>query len=382
MTLPPVAPNPNLASARKAVLHALGEGAFPGAQIVVARGDEILWHEAFGHASLEPETSRMELSTLIDVASLTKALVTSTVACMLTAKGAVSLDTQLSKILPESRGSDKAQLTVRQLLSHSAGFPLYVPYFRDLIGRYGDFRKLPFSDLRREIIRLILAEKLVAEPGTVQQYSDLDFILLGEALGRVTGQDLSHYFQVAVAGPLGLSACFRPLPHDLEDGRRFAATELCPWRGEVLQGAVHDDHAYLMGGIAGHAGLFATASDVHRLMREWMHAYQGHPGILDTETVRTFWTRVAADEASTWTLGWDTPTAGQSTSGQYFSRNSIGHLGFTGASVWLDLDRDISISLLTNRIHPLRSNLGIKKFRPEFHDMVMEGLLGKIPATS
>jgi CubicO group peptidase (beta-lactamase class C family) len=297
-------------------------------------------------------------------------------------KGTLSIDAPLSKLLPESRDTDKAALTLKMLLNHAAGFPLYIPYFKELIGRFGDFRNLPFTDLRRDIIRMILAEKLVAAPGAVQQYSDLDFILLGEALGRLTGQDIAHYFQTAIAAPLGLSACFRRLPNEPVYGSQFAATELCPWRGEVLQGAVHDDHAYLMGGVAGHAGLFATAWDVHRLGREWMHAYQGKPSLFSPDTVRTFWTRTSAAEDATWTLGWDTPSIGQSTSGKYFSRNSVGHLGFTGASYWLDLDRDLSISLLTNRIHPLRSNLGIKKFRPEFHDLVMEGLLGIIPATS
>lgn len=368
--------SPALEPARRYTLQAITDGGFPGAQILVAHGDEILWHEAFGHASLEPQTARMDLDTLIDVASLTKALVTSTLAALLVSEGKVSLDTPLSKMLPESRDTGKAGLTLMQLLAHAAGFPLYVPYFKDLVGRYGDFRSLPFADLRREIIGLILQEKLVAAPGSVQQYSDLDYILLGEALGRVAGPGLLDAFRSRVAVPLGLTAVYRPLPAESVPGSQFAATELCPWRGEVLQGAVHDDHAYLMGGVAGHAGLFATALDVYRICRAWMRAYQGRSDWLDTQTARAFWTRPSKEIENTWTLGWDTPTPGQSTSGTLFSPNSVGHLGFTGGSMWVDLEREFTVVLLTNRIHPLRSNLGIKKFRPVFHDLVMEGLLG------
>lgn len=380
MTFPTQPPVAELEPARRAVSQAIAEGCFPGAQVLVARRSVILWHEAFGHAALEPVAARMDESTLIDVASLTKALVTATVAALLVSRGIISLDMPLSRLLPEARGTDKATLTVRQLLAHEAGFPLYVPYFRRIIGRYAEFRRLPFVELKREIIRLVLQERLQWPPGTKQQYSDLDYILLGEALGRIAGSDLAHFFRIAVVRPFGLTACFRPLPAENIVGSAFAASERCPWRGEVLQGLVHDDHAYLMGGVAGHAGLFATASDVYTLVRAWHDAYRGVPvgepgSWIMPDVARTFWRRASVGDENTWMLGWDTPTPGQSTSGRFFSSHSAGHLGFTGSSVWFDIDREIAVVLLTNRIHPLRSNLAVKQFRPLFHDLVMEPLL-------
>lgn len=374
MTRSPVPPAPYLVPAQRYAHQALAGGWFPGAQVLVAAGERVLWHEAMGHASLEPETARMETGTFVDVASLTKALVTATCVARLVATGRLGLDDMLGGFV--AAPPDKTALTVRRLLSHAAGFPIYVPYFKELVGRFAEFRNLPYAALHAEIVARVLNEPLVAAPGATQQYSDLDYILLGEVAAKAARQDLDRFFAAEVAGPLGLTAHFRRLPADPVRGATYAATEHCPWRGEVLQGAVHDDHAYLMGGVAGHAGLFATASDVFAITRAWVRAYQGGTGeIMSPDTARTFLARPSKDLELTWTLGWDTPTPGESTSGKHFSPNSMGHLGFTGASVWVDLDRDLSVVLLTNRIHPLRSSLGIKQFRPVFHDLVMEGLV-------
>jgi CubicO group peptidase (beta-lactamase class C family) len=369
-----VTPPAALAAAQRYAHQALADGWFPGAQVLVAAGEQVVWHEAMGHAALEPEAARMEAATFIDVASLTKALVTATCAARLVSTGRLQLDDVLGAFLPAPH--EKTGLSVRRLLSHAAGFPIYVPYFRELVGRFAEFRDLPYAALRSEIVGRVLAEPLVAAPGATQQYSDLDFMLLGEVVARAARQDLDAFFAAEIAGPLGLGAHFRRLPAEPVRGSRYAATEHCPWRGEVLQGAVHDDHAYLMGGVAGHAGLFATAADVFALTRAWVRAYQGREGgPLSPAAARTFLARQSPNPTLTWALGWDTPTPGESTSGSHFSPRSVGHLGFTGASMWIDLDRDLTVILLTNRIHPLRSNLGIKPFRPVFHDRVMEGLL-------
>lgn len=369
---------PRLAPAREYVRESLAAGAFPGAQILVAVGADVRWHEAFGDAAREPVPAPMSLATNVDVASLTKALVTSTAAAVLATQGRLDVDAPLGAVLEAAASTDKAHLTIAQLLAHAAGFPLYVPYFKQIVPRFAAYDALPFADLRREIVASVLAEKLVAAPGAVQQYSDLDFILLGEALARAAGAPLDGFFAREVAAPLGLGAHFRPLPAADVRGSRYAATERCPWRGVVLQGRVHDAHAYLMGGVAGHAGLFATAGDVFAIVRAWARAYRGEArGIIAPAVARRFWTRPSAAEKDTWTLGWDTPTPGESTSGRHFSANTVGHLGFTGASVWVDLDRDVTVVALTNRIHPDRANLGIKRFRPAFHDLVMEGLLGE-----
>jgi CubicO group peptidase (beta-lactamase class C family) len=373
---------PPLERARRYTLQALEDGWFPGAQILVAHGDRVLWHEALGRASLEPAIAPMELSTLVDVASLTKALVTSTLAAVFVSNGRLTLDAPLADVLPESRETSKASITVHQLLSHAAGFPLYVPYFKEIVPRFQHYRELPFDELRVEIVRRILQQPLVAAPGTTQQYSDFDFILLGELLARSGGRPLDQLFRNHLAEPLGLQATYRRLPLGPQRGGAFAATELCPWRGEVLQGQVHDDHAYLMGGVAGHAGLFATAGDVFAIVSEWRKALRGVSPLISAPVAHAFWSRtMPEDPKQTWTLGWDTPTPGESTSGVHFSGNTVGHLGFTGSSVWSDVDRGFTVILSTNRIHPLRSNLGIKQFRPAFHDLVMEGLLSDVSAT-
>jgi len=151
-----------------------------------------------------------------------------------------------------------------------------------------------------------------------------------------------------------------------------AATENCPWRGEVIQGHVHDENAYALGGYSGHAGLFGTAQDILILINELIKVYHGNrTELLNAEIVRAFFTRQDIVSGSTWALGWDTPSTKDSSSGNCFSLNSIGHLGFTGTSVWIDLERHITVIFLTNRIHPDRTNEKIRIFRPKIHDLVM-----------
>jgi CubicO group peptidase (beta-lactamase class C family) len=158
-------------------------------------------------------------------------------------------------------------------------------------------------------------------------------------------------------------------PHD------FAPTEECPWRTKVIQGEVHDENAHALGGYSGHAGLFGTAEEVYEIVTLLREHYLGiRQDYLNPEMVRTFFTRQTRAEGSTWALGWDTPSLKDSSSGRFFSENSVGHLGFTGTSVWMDLEKDVVVILLTNRIHPTRDNEKIKTFRPELHDTVMKDL--------
>ncbi|NVM22381.1 MAG: serine hydrolase, partial [Desulfobacterales bacterium] len=155
----------------------------------------------------------------------------------------------------------------------------------------------------------------------------------------------------------------------------YAATEDCPWRGKILDGEVHDDNAYAMGGVAGHAGLFGTAKDVYGILKELLNVYEGKPnsGLFHLDVVETFFQH--RSDAGSWALGFDTPTRPDSSSGRHFSDQSIGHLGFTGTSFWMDLLRGIIVVLLTNRIHPSRQNEKIKAFRPLLHDSIMETIL-------
>jgi len=154
----------------------------------------------------------------------------------------------------------------------------------------------------------------------------------------------------------------------------FAATEICPSRKRLLVGEVHDDNAFAMGGVAGHAGLFAPARDVDRIAAELIASWAGRSQFIPQSVTREFWRRDGTVAGSTWALGWDTPSPQHSSSGRYFSPEAVGHLGFTGTSIWIEPSRAIAITLLTNRVHPRRDNQGIREFRPRIHDLVMEAI--------
>jgi CubicO group peptidase (beta-lactamase class C family) len=220
---------------------------------------------------------------------------------------------------------------------------------------------------------MLLAEPLVHAPGENAVYSDLDFMLLQMAVERLAGVSLDVWVAREIYGPLRIEEfCFvdvtQPPP-----SRPFAATEDCPWRRQVLKGHVHDDNAYALGGVAGHAGLFGTARAVGMLLETLQGAASGASGagVFDSDLVRAFWAR---QPGCGWALGFDTPSAEGSSSGRFFDRRSVGHLGFTGTSFWVDPPRQASVVLLTNRVHPTRRNEKIKLFRPVIHDQVMRWL--------
>jgi len=342
------------------------EGVFPGAVLLVARDDAVMLHDAWGIADLETQQP-VTTNTVFDLASLTKPLATALAAMRLVQAGALSLETPLGRVLPEMTKTDKGAVTVRQLLSHCSGWPAWQPYYEVL-------RDDP-HDIRRERLKALLAaEPLTAAPGATWRYSDLDYLALGLMLEAVGGLRLDRLADQEIYAPLGIRDLFFNPLDETPAARDYAATERCPWRGCVLCGAVHDDNAYVLNGVAGHAGLFGTAGGVWNLLRALRRIYAG-----DVETpwlsrswVRTLWTRTTRSD---WTLGFDMPSLEGSSSGRHFSANSVGHLGFTGTSFWLDLDRRIAVVLLTNRVHPSRSNSRIRQFRPRIHDEIMEWLL-------
>jgi CubicO group peptidase (beta-lactamase class C family) len=207
------------------------------------------------------------------------------------------------------------------------------------------------------------------------QYSDAGFILLGEVIEAVTGTPLDAFCRQEIFGPLRLGDVgYRNLERRRPVGAPAASTEECPWRRCVLSGEVHDENAWIMGGVAGHAGLFATGRQVWQFAQGLLEGLKGGPWLASPPTVRTFATRQGAPDGSTWALGWDTPTPGKSSAGRYVSPAAIGHLGFTGTSLWIDPPTQVIVVLLTNRIHPSRQRQGIRTFRPLIHDAVMRAL--------
>jgi len=234
-------------------------------------------------------------------------------------------------------------------------------------------------DAKKYVFERVLDEPLVSAPGTQGVYSDLGFILLGEIVELVGGCALDQYCDKNIFGPLELELTFFvDLSADRLSrgtGTIFVPTQKCPWRKEILRGEVDDDNAYAMGGVAGHAGLFSSLHDVHKFLVRLRDCYLGKDGFLKAQVVREFLARDTAVEEWTRALGWDTPSAESSSSGRFFSPTAVGHLGFTGTSIWWDLEQDCHVILLSNRVHPTRNNDRIRAFRPYIHDLIMERLL-------
>jgi CubicO group peptidase (beta-lactamase class C family) len=344
---------------------------------------------------------------LFDVASLTKVVATGTLAALLVKDGRIGLDAPVVDWLPRFRGAGKDRVTVRQLLAHSSGLPWWRPWFEraaadPVAGQAFQPPDQRPRDLRdafargREILEEALWEEpLEAPPGTRTRYGDPAFLALGFLLERAGGAPLDRLFEDRVAGPLGLRDTFFVGPGRLSvgqgpcAGRIYAPTERCPHRGEVNRGAVNDDNAWAMGGVAGHAGLFSTAADVARLGQEWLDALSGRGRILD-EVVASGFARRDATPGSERALGWDTPSAGGSSIGSSERSSTrsptrlgrgplgaIGHLGYTGCSLWIDRDLGLSCALLTNHVHPDgRRPAEILALRQAFHDAVAEAVAG------
>jgi CubicO group peptidase (beta-lactamase class C family) len=357
-------------------------GAFPGAVVLVSRAGTIRYHAAFGARSLIPERTPMRLDTAFDLSSLTKPLATTLAFMLLMRDRRVQLDDRVTRFFHNFGVHGKTHVTFRHLLAHASGLAAWRPFFREverlekegrpgLMGSQGA-KELVYGEIHRE--------RPDYEIGTKSVYSDLGFMLLGELIELVTSTPLDRFCHDHIYRPLGLrSTSFI----DLAAMRRrqispvseaIAPTEQCPWRKRILCGEVHDDNAWSMGGVAGHAGLFANAADVDVLATRLRNCWRGADDFVPAEIVREFWQRDRTVAGSTWALGWDTPSPTDSSAGTRISAHAVGHLGFTGTSLWMDLERDAHVVLLTNRVHPRRDNDRIRKVRPRVHDAAFEAL--------
>lgn len=358
--------HPPPARIQEAFRKALAAGVFPGAVVLVQDADGRRWLEAYGQADTTTGEA-VRLDTVFDLASLTKPLCTTLAVMQLIASGRLRLEERLGDVLAVFSGTDKADIQIRHLLGHQAGFPAWRPYFESL-------RHKPTDERRDRLASLLAQEPLETAPGAVSLYSDLDFLVLQVVVETLSGRHLDQYAAEKLYRPLGLAAdLFFTSTRVAPPPRAFAATENCPWRGRILKGHVHDDNAYCLGGVAGHAGLFGTATGVGDLLAALLTAYRrpSAAGVFNADLVRLFFKRRPPSDGA---LGFDTPAARDSSSGRYFSPNTVGHLGFTGTSFWMDLDRGIIVVLLTNRVHPSRANEDIRSFRPMIHDQIMTAL--------
>jgi len=321
----------------RVIARGIKAGGFPGASVVIGRKGALVWEHGFGRLSWETSSTRVSAdSTIYDLASLSKVVGTTTAIMVLYDEGRVSLDAPVVSYLPGFTGGYKDSVTVRQLLEHRSGLPA---------GR--DLWRLTHDPAQAK--QYILETQLECKPGDCYIYSDLGADLLGMIVESVTGETLDVFLQERVFGPLGMTDTYYRPPESLKD--RIAPTELNPPRGYPLQGEVHDENAFAMGGVAGHAGMFSTANDLAVFAQMLLNGgeYNG-VRIVSDSVVKLFTRRAAGTRA----LGWDT-CDGEAGCGRFLGTDAYGHTGFTGTSIWIDPDRQMFVILLTNRVHAARA---------------------------
>jgi len=346
-----------LARAFAIIRDAIAQRVFPGASLAVTYRGAHVASAAFGRFSYDQDSPAVQAATIFDLASITKVVATTAMAMLLYERGVLDLDAPVTSVLPEfGHNTDRRAVTMRMLLAHSSGLPAYLKLFET-------------ARTRQELLHAACSIPLVARPGTKTDYSDIGFILLGEVLARLALTPLEVFAQNEIFTPLGMThTCFNPSPWQwesippTEDDRTF--------RHRIIQGEVNDENASVMGGIAGHAGVFAPAAEVARLAECML---RGGAPILKPDTIELFSRRQDLPAGTFRALGWDTPSH-PSSSGRYFSPRSFGHLGYTGTSLWIDPDRQLSVTLLTNRTWPDRTSQAIKHIRPLVHDAIVEAL--------
>jgi CubicO group peptidase (beta-lactamase class C family) len=366
----------------EAFQEAVTQGSFPGAVVLVAKGEEVVFERAFGLRSLLPEKAPMEVDTIFDLASLTKPLATAAAVMVLIKEKKFTLEDRVTRFFSNFSVFGKGHVTFRHLLAHCSGLPAWKPYYEEIVRdeKAGKVNFMASRAAKSYVFERIHREKPLSEPGSQSLYSDLGFMLLGEVVEEISGWTLDRFCQERIFKPLELrSIAFIDLTElrarRLRPAKEIIApTESCPFRKRIVWGEVHDENAYAMGGVAGHAGLFSSAREIHRFLARLRRCLLGKDSFFPTPLVREFLTRDKTVPESTHALGWDTPSPDHSASGSSFSPDTVGHLGFTGTSIWWDLEKDCSVILLTNRIHPSRTNDKIKSFRPHIHDLIMRTL--------
>ncbi len=340
--------------------RAIADSAFPGAISVVGTKHRAMTSYAVGKIDWSADAPVPDERTLWDLASLTKVVGMTTAMMQLVEQDRVDLDAPVVRYLPEFVGGGKERVTIRHLLTHSSGLPAWRPLYKE-------------ATTADTAVAIVFGTPLDTVPGARMVYSDLGAILLGKVVERVSGESLDSYVARHVTGPLGMtSTMYRP---DTSLRQRVAPTEFDPWRQRHIRGEVHDENAYMLGGVSGHAGLFSTAADLTRFARMLLSG-----GMLDgvrilrPATIAQF-TTVQDPGLSHRALGWETPS-GQNSAGHRMSARAFGHTGFTGTSLWIDPERGVFVLLLSNRVNPSRQNTRIGLVRVALADAAMAALDG------
>ncbi len=340
--------------------RAVADSVFPGAVLLVARRGIIVLHQTFGNLGYGALAQPTPLNAIYDLASVTKVVAATTACMILHERGLLDLDAPAQNYLPDFAGEKKDQVTVRRLLTHCAGLAPFRLYFKE-------------KNSAEEILAAIMQEQLEHLPGAKTAYSDLDFILLGRVVETLSGVTLDKFCEGNIFLPLRMKdTFFRPSTPVLS---RVAPTEFDPWRGRLTHGEVHDENAFALGGVSGHAGLFSTARDLATFLQMLLNGgvYKG-ARLLKPETILEFTRRQNIAPGSSRASGWETAD-GHNSAGKRMSARAFGHTGFTGTSVWADPEQEMFVILLSNRVHPSRRNTKLLKFRPLIHDAIMRAVI-------
>ena len=348
-----------------AYLRSQVDSAFPGGVVAVGYHDSVVLLAAVGHYGAD-DPRPVTPETIYDLASLTKVIALTTECILLVDQGKLDLDAPVQHYLPEFRGQMKDQVTIRHLLTHSAGLAADLPLWDS-------------TRTRSAALAMVDTAPLLSPPGTRFVYSDLSAIVLMQAVERITGRPFDEFLADDVFTPLGMMATRFVPPNAWRN--HIAPTELDTYfRHRLLIGEVHDESAARLGGVSGNAGLFSSAPDLAKLATWLLDARAARPGPVraDSGVVHRFTTKQDIPPGSSRALGWDTPSE-TSSAGTKMGPNAFGHTGFTGTSIWFDPDRDLSIILLTNRVNPTRANTKIFQVRRRVADLLNDALAATPP---
>lgn len=340
---------------------AIRQRIFPGMELLVARHEEVLLHEAWGHIEAGPDAAELNVGTLYDIASMTKPM-TATCVMVLMEMGALSLEDKVWEFVPGFEHPDKLGITLRHLLTHTSGLPDHADLYSD-------------TESRRQGLDKLMRVPLQYPTGTAMIYSDLGFLLLGEIIRGVSGQSLGEFFYQNVGHPLQMvHTAFNPLQMGWEIP--IAPTQHCPFRQQLLRGVVHDENCYRFDGEGGNAGLFSTAEDIHRFCRMILHSGElDGVSVLTPRTVRMMTSNHNPRKLAPRGMGWDIKGEGfgYMSCGELMRAGSIGHTGFTGTSFWMEPESGLTVILLSNRVHLARekNQPEMMRFRPRLHNLIL-----------
>ncbi len=341
------------------IVNAIKENAFPGAVIIISKDGNIIYEKGFGHFTYDESSTKVNNNTIYDIASLTKVIATTTAAMICLDRSLFKLDDPVYKYIPEFVKNGKEQITIKNLLLHNSGLPAWKKFYNQNLD----------AD---SIIQNIYAVTPEFKANTKTVYSDLGFIVLGKIIESVTSKSLNGFCNDEIFNTLEMKNTYFNPPDSVK--LRIPPTEIDNyWRNKLIKGEVHDETSALLGGVAGHAGLFSTAKDLSILCQMLLDdgKINGKP-FIKQETIKLFTERYSTE--STRALGWDTRSEIKSSAGIKFNKTSFGHTGFTGTSIWIDPERKLFVVFLTNRVYPTRDNRKISAVRPKLHDAVIDAI--------